>query len=74
MQSNCKELPQRYNLRAGMLTCTRERMFAKPFLGQLGSGHVQGVYSMCKVSSHSLPSGRGTGMNVTLTTCRTKAR
>lgn len=27
----------------------RERMFAKPFLGQLGDGHVQGVYSMCKV-------------------------
>jgi hypothetical protein len=24
-------------------------MFAKPFLGQLGEGHVQGVYSMCKV-------------------------
>ena len=26
-------------------------MFAKPFLGQLGEGHVQGVYSMCKVCS-----------------------
>lgn len=35
--------------RRWMLTRTRERMFAKPFLGQLGSGHVQGVYSMCKV-------------------------
>jgi WD repeat and SOF domain-containing protein 1 len=30
-------------------------MFAKPFLGQLGSGHVQGVYSMCKVCSRKLP-------------------
>jgi hypothetical protein len=29
----------------------RERMFAKPFLGQLGNGHVQGVYSMCKVGA-----------------------
>lgn len=26
-------------------------MFAKPFLSQLGNGHVQGVYSMCKVRS-----------------------
>lgn len=36
------------------LTSTRERMFAKPFLGQLGSGHVQGVYSMCKVCSREV--------------------
>lgn len=39
-------------------------MFAKPFLGQLGEGHVQGVYSMCK-DKHSLnnvASGSGDGI------------
>jgi WD repeat and SOF domain-containing protein 1 len=41
-----------------------ERMFAKPFLGQLGSGHVQGVYSMCKNQSSlsTVASGSGDGV------------
>lgn len=39
---------------ARALTRTRERMFAKPFLAQLGNGHVQGIYSMCKVCCLSL--------------------
>lgn len=33
-------------------------MFAKPFLGQLGNGHVQGVYSMCKVGFTLRQSGK----------------
>jgi len=39
-------------------------MFAKPFLGQLGAGHVQGVYSMCKNKStiSSVASGSGDGV------------
>lgn len=42
----------------------RERMFAKPFLGQLGNGHVQGIYSMCKDknSLSSVASGSGDGI------------
>ncbi|KAK3315126.1 WD40-repeat-containing domain protein [Apodospora peruviana] len=41
-----------------------ERMFAKPFLAQLGSGHVQGVYSLCKNKSllSSVASGSGDGV------------
>nr|KAK0747617.1 WD40-repeat-containing domain protein [Apiosordaria backusii] len=41
-----------------------ERMFAKPFLGQLGSGHVQGIYSMCKDknSLSNVASGSGDGI------------
>ncbi|AEO61754.1 hypothetical protein MYCTH_2312280 [Thermothelomyces thermophilus ATCC 42464] len=41
-----------------------ERLFAKPFLGQLGNGHVQGVYSMCKDknSLNSVASGSGDGV------------
>ncbi|EGS23880.1 uncharacterized protein CTHT_0005890 [Thermochaetoides thermophila DSM 1495] len=41
-----------------------ERMFAKPFLGQLGNGHVQGVYSMCKDknSLNCIASGSGDGV------------
>jgi len=39
-------------------------MFAKPFLAQLGNGHVQGVYSMCKDknSLSSVASGSGDGV------------
>ncbi|KAK5661039.1 hypothetical protein OQA88_12418 [Cercophora sp. LCS_1] len=41
-----------------------ERMFAKPFLGQLGNGHVQGIYSMCKDPSSlsAIASGSGDGI------------
>ncbi|KAM7183757.1 WD40-repeat-containing domain protein [Rhypophila sp. PSN 637] len=41
-----------------------ERLFAKPFLAQLGTGHVQGVYSMCKNSSSisTVASGSGDGV------------
>ncbi|KAK4132980.1 WD40 repeat-like protein [Trichocladium antarcticum] len=41
-----------------------ERMFAKPFLAQLGNGHVQGIYSMCKdkQSLSSVASGSGDGI------------
>ncbi|KAK4461110.1 WD40-repeat-containing domain protein [Cladorrhinum samala] len=41
-----------------------ERMFAKPFLGQLGNGHVQGIYSMCKDKNDlsSVASGSGDGV------------
>ncbi|KAK3371372.1 WD40-repeat-containing domain protein [Lasiosphaeria ovina] len=41
-----------------------ERMFAKPFLTQLGNGHVQGVFSMCKNSSSlsSMASGAADGI------------
>ncbi|KAK4190163.1 WD40-repeat-containing domain protein [Podospora australis] len=41
-----------------------ERMFAKPFLGQLGEGHVQGIYSMCKDKNDisSVASGSGDGV------------
>ncbi|KAK0704687.1 WD40-repeat-containing domain protein [Lasiosphaeris hirsuta] len=41
-----------------------ERMFAKPFLTQLGTGHVQGVYSMCKNRSSlsTVASGSGDGV------------
>lgn len=41
-----------------------ERMFAKPFVGQLGGGHTDGVYSMA-VDSKSLKrvaSGSGDGV------------
>lgn len=41
-----------------------ERMFAKPFVAQLGGGHVDGVYSM-SVDGHSLQrvaSGSGDGV------------
>jgi hypothetical protein len=47
--SNCEDTSQSYANR--VLTGRRERMFAKPFLAQLGNGHVQGVYSMCKVGA-----------------------
>ncbi|CCC07332.1 hypothetical protein SMACR_02339 [Sordaria macrospora] len=41
-----------------------ERVFAKPFLGQLGNGHVQGVYSMAKDknSLSTIASGAGDGI------------
>ncbi|KAK3683979.1 WD40-repeat-containing domain protein [Podospora appendiculata] len=41
-----------------------ERMFAKPFLSQLGNGHVQGVYSLTKNKSSlsSVASGSGDGI------------
>ncbi|KAK0741055.1 WD40-repeat-containing domain protein [Schizothecium vesticola] len=41
-----------------------ERMFAKPFISQLGNGHVQGVYSMCKNPSSlsMMASGSGDGV------------
>ena len=41
-----------------------ERMFAAPFIGQLGQGHVDGVYSMAKDpgSLERLASGSGDGV------------
>lgn len=41
-----------------------ERMFAAPFLGQLGEGHVDGVYSMAKdpASLQHFASGSGDGV------------
>ena len=41
-----------------------ERMFAAPFIGQLGKGHVEGVYSMAKdpESLDRLASGSGDGV------------
>lgn len=41
-----------------------DRMFAKPFLGQMGEGHIDGVYSLAK-DSHTLAglsSGSGDGV------------
>ncbi|KAF8421410.1 U3 small nucleolar RNA associated protein [Tirmania nivea] len=39
------------------------RMFAQPFLGQLGNGHIDGVYALCKdpTSLTRLASGSGDG-------------
>ncbi len=39
-------------------------MFAKPFLGQMGQGHVDGVYSMAKdpTSLKHIASGSGDGI------------
>jgi DDB1- and CUL4-associated factor 13 len=50
--------------RIWILTVDRERMFAKPFISQLGNGHVQGVYSMCKNPSSlsMMASGSGDGV------------
>ncbi|OBT80343.1 WD repeat and SOF domain-containing protein 1 [Pseudogymnoascus sp. 05NY08] len=41
-----------------------ERMFAAPFIGQLGKGHVDGVYTMAKDpnSLHRFASGSGDGI------------
>lgn len=41
-----------------------ERMFAKPFVGQLGGGHVDGVYSMAVdgMSLQRVASGSGDGV------------
>jgi DDB1- and CUL4-associated factor 13 len=41
-----------------------ERMFAKPFIGQLGDGHIDGVYSIAKNlhSLSSLATGSGDGV------------
>ena len=47
------------------LTATKlERMFAAPFLGQMGDGHVDGVYSMAKDpnSLERFASGSGDGV------------
>ena len=58
--SDGADLPSQRALNAVKL----ERMFAKPFLGQLGNGHVQGVYSMCKDknSLNCIASGSGDGV------------
>jgi len=48
MRSNCRRIEPVW-LGDSLTDCPRERMFAKPFIAQLGKGHVQGVYSMCKV-------------------------
>ena len=41
-----------------------QRLFAKPFLGQMGKGHVDGVYSMAKDpnSLKHFASGSGDGI------------
>lgn len=41
-----------------------ERMFAAPFIGQMGDGHVDGVYTMAKDpgSLERFASGSGDGM------------
>ncbi|RPA73862.1 U3 small nucleolar RNA associated protein [Ascobolus immersus RN42] len=47
------------------LTATKmERMFAKPFLGQLGDGHIDGVYSLAKDirNLNRFASGSGDGV------------